>query len=258
MVYYQDFIKGVNIVNFKELVSPSLTDLFVNEIQSMILSGKLAVGQQLPNERELAQKMNVSRAVVNGGISQLEVAGFVNVLPRKGTFVADFRHQGSIETLEIILNHNSGHFSPEMLDSIFEIRLCLEHSIVRLAAEKADKEDIAALKKSLGRLAQLEEPEALSRETFHFYHLLSIASGNMIHPLLTHGFKTIYIELLTAVYRNTAKQERMVQIQQLVKHIENGNGQAASDIAMQIIQGGRSALDRYYSTNESRHKEETE
>ena len=35
----------------------------------MILSGELQVGQQLPPERQLAQSMGVSRAVVNSGIA---------------------------------------------------------------------------------------------------------------------------------------------------------------------------------------------
>ena len=56
-------------MEFEKLVSPSLKDLFINHIEAMILSGELQVGQQLPPERQLAQSMGVSRAVVNSGIA---------------------------------------------------------------------------------------------------------------------------------------------------------------------------------------------
>ena len=69
---------------FQALVSPSLTDLFVEQVQGMILSGELKVGEKLPTERELAATMKVSLAVVNGGISRLAARGFVRIAPRKG------------------------------------------------------------------------------------------------------------------------------------------------------------------------------
>ena len=50
-------------MEFKKLNAPSLKELFVNELQNMILSGKLEIGSKLPPERELAESMKVSRAV---------------------------------------------------------------------------------------------------------------------------------------------------------------------------------------------------
>ena len=80
---------------FRELVSPSLTELFVKELEGMILSGELLPGQKLPPEREMAKRMKVSLAVVNGGITRLSAKGFLRVVPRKGTFVADYIRDGS-------------------------------------------------------------------------------------------------------------------------------------------------------------------
>ena len=60
-------------MEFEKISAPSLKDLFVKQLQSRILSGELPAGTQLPPERELARQMQVSRAVVNGGISDLIV-----------------------------------------------------------------------------------------------------------------------------------------------------------------------------------------
>ena len=56
-------------MEFKKLSAPSLKELFITELQNMILSGKLEIGEKLPPERELAESMHVSRAVINAGIS---------------------------------------------------------------------------------------------------------------------------------------------------------------------------------------------
>ena len=59
-------------MEFQRISSPSLRELFVKQLQHLILSDKLKIGEKLPPERQLAESMHVSRAVVNGGISDLE------------------------------------------------------------------------------------------------------------------------------------------------------------------------------------------
>ena len=84
-------------MNFEPLYAPSLKDLFVQKLQGMILSGELPMGEKLPSERELCQQMGVSRAVVNGGITELARQGFLEVRPRQGAYVADYRRDGNME-----------------------------------------------------------------------------------------------------------------------------------------------------------------
>ena len=52
-------------MEFQKISSPSLRDLFIEQLEHLILSGKLQVGEKLPPERQLAEMMQVSRAVVN-------------------------------------------------------------------------------------------------------------------------------------------------------------------------------------------------
>ena len=107
-------------MEFEKLVSPSLKDLFITHIEAMILSGELPVGQQLPPERQLAQSMGVSRAVVNSGVAELERRGFLEVRPRVGTFVTDYRRAGTLDTLKSIMTYNRGRLRNEEIRSILE------------------------------------------------------------------------------------------------------------------------------------------
>ena len=72
-------------MGFTKINVLSITELFVQQIENMILSGELSVGEQLPPARELAVRMGVSRAVVSAGLVELEKLGFVEVKARHGS-----------------------------------------------------------------------------------------------------------------------------------------------------------------------------
>ncbi|MBN2811625.1 MAG: FadR family transcriptional regulator, partial [Spirochaetales bacterium] len=114
-------------MDFPKLNAPSLKELFVRELEHMILSGKLAVGVKLPSERELASSMQVSRAVVNAGLSEMAAKGFVEIRPRAGVYVADFRRRGTIDTLLSIMRYNGGVLRKSEIRSLLELRLVMEN-----------------------------------------------------------------------------------------------------------------------------------
>lgn len=58
-------------MGFNKIVAVSMTELFVQQIENMILSGELAIGEQLPPARELSVKMGVSRTVISAGLVEL-------------------------------------------------------------------------------------------------------------------------------------------------------------------------------------------
>ena len=93
-------------VEFKKLQTPTLKELFITQIEHMIISGQFEIGTKLPSERELSQRMGVSRAIVNSGIAEMARKGFIEIRPRVGNFVADCRRNGTLETRVSIMNYN--------------------------------------------------------------------------------------------------------------------------------------------------------
>ena len=49
-------------MGFDKIEAVSLTDQFVHKVESMIISGELMPGDQLPPARELSARMGVSRS----------------------------------------------------------------------------------------------------------------------------------------------------------------------------------------------------
>ena len=129
-------------MEFSKISSPSLRDLFVEQLEHLILSGKLKIGEKLPPERQLAEMMQVSRAVVNGGLGELERKGFLVVKPRIGTFVADYRRKGTLDTLMAIMKYNGGRLRNEEIRSILEVRIALDTLAAQLCIDRISDEEV--------------------------------------------------------------------------------------------------------------------
>lgn len=175
-------------MEFEKLVSPSLKDLFIQHIEAMILSGELPVGQQLPPERQLAQSMGVSRTVVNSGIVELERRGFLEVRPRVGTFVTDYRRAGTLDTLKSIMTYNRGRLRNEEIRSILEVRDALDKLAVAGIIQRASEEDIRLLIQAAENIRQAGDNRHAAEAAFAFQHELAMQSGNTLLPLIFRSF----------------------------------------------------------------------
>lgn len=200
-------------MEFRKLSAPSLKEMFVEELEHMILSGKLKVGEKLPSERELAASMQISRAVVNAGIAELEKKGFLVVRPRIGTFVEDYRKNGTIDTLISILNYNGSMLKDDEIRSILEVRIVLDTLAIRLIIDHATDEEIFSLEPYLARLAKCDDAQEAVELAYEFHHTLGIISGNSFLPLFFSSFKSLIQALwfrycqrysIVALYKNRA------------------------------------------------------
>lgn len=176
-------------MEFQKISSPSLRELFVEQLEHMIISGQLKIGEKLPPERQLADMMQVSRAVVNGGISELEQNGFVVIKPRSGTYVADYRRKGNLNTLMAIMKYNGGRMRNEEIRSIFEVRLALDTLVARLCIDKITEEEIAVLKEKVEQIRKAETISDATTAAFEFQHEFALASGNTLIPLIFQSFR---------------------------------------------------------------------
>lgn len=200
-------------MEFTKLSAPTLKELFIKEMESMILSGRLPIGTALPPERELAETMQISRAVVNTGLVELARKGFLVIRPRVGTFVADYRTSGTIEAFLSIVSYNGGMLRREEIKSILELRRALDTLAVELCANRITDEELAQLRESTEAIAQAKTPDDAIRKAYEFQHRLALFSGNTLLPVLFSSFKSLTHTLwqrfcalygIPALYENTS------------------------------------------------------
>jgi DNA-binding FadR family transcriptional regulator len=189
-------------MGFQKISTLSLTDLFVQQIENMILSGELEVGEQLPAARELSAKMGVSRPVISAGVVELEKLGFVEIRPRQGIFVSDYRRKGTLETLVAIMRYNGGAMRKNEVKSLLETRDALECLCVRLLIEKATDDELGCLAPILDSIQAAKDNDEAAQQVFRFHHEMAVLSGNVLLPLMYHSFRpeSVYLWTLFCKY----------------------------------------------------------
>lgn len=78
----------------------SLTDRVYGLVKDRILSHALGAGQKVDIDH-LAAELGISRTPVKDALNRLASEGLVNVLPRRGTFIASFDLQDLLELLDV-------------------------------------------------------------------------------------------------------------------------------------------------------------
>ena len=184
---------------FEKIANISLTDLFVEQIQGKILSGELAVGDKLPSARELTSLIGVSRPVISAGLIELEKMGFVEIKPRQGAYVCDYRRKGTMETLVAIMKYNGGAMRKNEVASLLQVRGSLECLCMELIIDNVSDEDLEKMVPHLENIRTSSKTN-LSEALFTFHHELGVLSGNVLLPLLYHSFKpqSIYLWNITS------------------------------------------------------------
>ncbi len=202
-------------MQFQKISAPSLKELFVEQLEGKILSGELPIGSKLPSERELATSMQVSRAVVNAGIAELEQKGFLVIKPRIGTFVEDYRKYGTLDTLVSIMKYNGGALANAEVRSILQLRIVLVSLAGVLTADEAPEEAFASLDAIVDDIRDSATNESLVENTFRFYHELGFVSGNSLLPLIFTSFKDLVCMLWQRYVINYGRESLIASTEKL-------------------------------------------
>ena len=234
-------------MGFTKITNISLTELFVQQVENMILSGELAVGEQLPSARDLSARMGVSRPVISAGLVELEKLGFVEIHPRQGAYVCDYRRKGTVETLMAIMRYNGGAMRKNEVTSLLQVRgvlesLCMEQVIVSATDEELSK---AAL--LLEQIAAAKTPETAAEAVFAFHHELAALSGNMLLPLLYHSFRSESLYLWTISCKKSGKKALYDLKLKLFQALLNRDTAEATRLTQLSIDNAMAELSAYIS-----------
>ncbi len=233
-------------MEFNKLTAPSLKELFIKELEGMILSGKLAIGEKLPPERELAKTMQVSRGVVNIGILELARKGFLTIKPRVGTFISDYRRTGTLETLISILHYNGGMLRAGEIRSILEIRQALNALALQLAIPQLTDKDLMTLRKYADGIAKASNHREASERAFEFHHELAVLSGNMLMPLIYYSFKDAVVMLWERFCALHGVEKLYTNTDTLCRFIEQRNVEGAIAWSEKTLKDAIGGKDQIY------------
>src|SRR5438552_872416 len=107
---------------YKLVRTSRLYEQIVQQIEESIVKGDLKPGDQLPAERDLAQRFGVSRTAVREAVKALREKGLVEAFSGRGTFITDGTSQAVKQSLDL----HARIAQPEGAIQLVEVREILE------------------------------------------------------------------------------------------------------------------------------------
>ena len=146
------------------------------QIQRLIVDGVLKPGDKLPPERELAERLAVSRGSVRDAIRTLELVGLVEPRQGEGTVVADLSSEALAMPIASVLLRKR-----ELIGELLDIRKMIEPALAARAAARASAEEIAHLEDVLRRQQEkvLSGEPAVEEDT-EFHYAIAVAARNSV------------------------------------------------------------------------------
>jgi len=229
-----------------------LADTVSDAIAAALFDGRIAPGEALPPEGEIAREFGVSKPIAREALRQLTSAGLI------------FTQQGKVarakalngEPLERIYGY-AVRSSLTRLREANEMRRVIETGIARLATQRREKAGMAAMARALEEMqAGLGDPAAFTEADILFHLGLAMATGNSMIRVQMEGMRSVQREVSelfsrranrnaadwqatidrhTALYEAVAAGDAALAEQCIARHY------AAADIASLEVAGNANA-----------------
>src|SRR5579859_1744037 len=162
---------------YRAVKTSRLYEQIVQQVEESILKGQLKPGDQLPAERDLAQRFGVSRTAVREAVKTLREKGLVEAYSGRGTFVTDGTSQAMRQSLDLLVRVNQHEGSLHLA----ELRQVLEPEIAARAATRIDEPLLATMREAVAVMDRnLHDPDAYVEADLDFHLALAEAVGNPI------------------------------------------------------------------------------
>lgn len=182
---------------FTPVASEKLSSAVVRQIELLILRGILRPGERLPAERELAQRLAVSRPSLREAVSELQHSGLLSAKPSAGIYVADVLGGAFSPALTALFSRHD--------EAVFDY-LSFRRDMEALAAERAAKfasdTDLAVVQAVFDKMQAVHQKRNAEEEAqldAQFHMAIIEASHNVI---MLHMMRSMYDLLRGGVFYN--------------------------------------------------------
>lgn len=209
-------------MELKPIRTRKIYEEIVEQIRNLIISGELKPGDRLPPERDLVERLQVSRASIREALSALEMMGLLEVRSGEGTYIRKLRSESVVAPLAWMLSMEKG-----TVLELLEVRKILEVQAVVLAAERANEADFKELAAALDDMKSALQHSAWGGEKadHRFHYAITRATKNKIlirlmdtiSDLVEHMLKTSRSKLYEGRYTPDLLFQEHVGIYEAIK-----------------------------------------
>lgn len=222
---------------FQKIAAEKLAHAVTRQIEHMILRGILRPGDRLPAERDLSDRLGVSRPSLREAVAELQIRGLLETRAGSGVFVADVLGSAFSPALtRLFASHEDA-----LLDYI-AFRRDMEGIAAARAAREGSDTDLAlvdAIFRKMEAAHGLRDPSEEARLDAEFHMAIVEASHNVV---MLHMMRSMMDLLREGVFYNRAVmfRQRTTREALLDQH-------RAINVALQArdAEGARAAVDAH-------------
>ena len=207
----------------------------VRRLVTMMLDGALLPASELPPERELAERIGVTRPTLREALQRLASEGWITIAQGKSTVVNEYSKRGGLGILRSIVQFTE-EIPWEIVRGLLELRVLLVPAAAAQSARRAPR----ALMEHLRHAQELEDDaEAYARFDWQLQCLLVECSGNPILPLMFNDFAALH-ERIGGLYFGFAdiREETRAYYRRLAEAVQGG-GEEVREIVAGAMQQSR-------------------
>ena len=212
---------------YKLVRSSRLYEQIVQQIEESIIKGTLKAGDQLPAERELAQRFGVSRTAVREAVKALREKGLVEAYSGRGTFVTDGTTHAVRQSLDLMAKIGQ----PEGSTHLAEVRAILEPEIAALAAQRIQEPELATMREAVAVMDGAgQDPDAYIEADLDFHLALAEGAGNPLILSLLDSIVGLLREQRLRIFRVAGGPERgQIHHKRILEAVERRDSEDARE-----------------------------
>ena len=213
----------------------AVTDEAIEKIKDMIVRGELAPGSRLPPEKDLAERLGLSRSSMREAVKALEVIRVLDVRRGDGTYVTSLEPQLLLEAISFVVDL---HDDDSLLE-IFAVRRVLESHATGLAAQQASDDEVAALDAEISGVAPDTDIESLVEHDVRFHSAIALLAGNQYLASLLDSLtsQTVRARVWRGLTQAGAVERTLAEHRAILDAIADHDAELATSIAQVHIAG---------------------
>lgn len=213
----------------------AVTDEAIVRIKEMLLSGELKAGDRLPPEKELSERLGLSRSSLREAVKALDLIRVLDVRRGDGTYVTSLEPQLLTEAIAFVVDLHQGNSVLEL----FEVRRILEPASAAMAASRISAEQVETLQKSVTAASDDTSVEDLVAHDLEFHGMIAAAAGNNYLCSLLDGLSssTVRARVWRGLTEERAVTRTLSEHQAIVDALARRDGELAKALTTVHISG---------------------
>lgn len=201
----------------------AVTDEAILRIKEMLLVGELRPGDRLPPEKELSDRLGLSRNSLREAVKALELIRVLDVRRGDGTYVTSLEPRLLLEAMSFVVDL---HQDASVLE-IFEVRRVLEPAAAALATTRVGPDDIAGLRELMSVVDRSTSVEELVQHDLEFHSRIAELSGNGYLASLLDSLSgsTLRARIWRGLTQENSVRRTLDEHHAIVDAMESGNAE---------------------------------